>query len=382
MSGALAPLEPVAIDAVELRRVALPLVTPFVTATDVEKVREVVVVRIAAGAHEGWGECVALSEPTYTAEYTSAAAAVLEHHLVPRLLAERRPLDAGGVLDALAPVRGHNMAKASLEMAMLDLLLRRDGMSLAAHLGATRARVDSGVSVGMFDDTDALVSAVASYLEAGFRRVKLKIAPGRDVEPVRAVRDAFGADLTLQVDANGSYAGGEADRVRLLDEFDLLLIEQPLADDDVCGHAALASRLRTPLCLDETITSPRVAADVIALGACSVVNIKAGRVGGLDAAREVHDVCVDAGAAAWCGGMLETGIGRACNLAIAALPGCTLTGDISPSSRFFERDIVTEPVAMSADGTMPVPAAPGIGVEIDRSFLAEVTVGSPVTMRR
>lgn len=331
------------IDAVELRRVTLPLVEPFTTIHGTERERHLVVVRVL-GEHEGWGECAALSSPTYTEEWVEGAALVLRDELVPRLL------DGGlGALDAVA---GHPMAKASLEMAVLDAALRAAGRSLGEHLGATRRRVPSGIALGLDASADDVDAAVA----AGYRRVKLKVAPGHE-DAVRAVR-ALHPELPLQVDANGAYVGDTSGLTRL-DDLGLLLIEQPLAADDLLGHAALAPTLRTPLCLDESVSSRHSLELALAVHACRSVNLKPGRVGGLTVARAIHDRCVDAGIDLWCGGMLESGLGRAVNVALAALPGFTLPGDLAPSSRWFEEDL-TEPVTM-VDGHLEVPTAPGIG---------------------
>lgn len=346
------------IEAVELRRVTLPLVSPFRTSTGMERVRRVVVVRVLASGFEGWAECVAMTEPLYTSEYADAAAHVLQNHLVPRLL--DRQLRAEDVAPLLAAVKGHPMAKAALELAVLDAELRAAGRSFAAHLGATRDRVPAGISLGIATGLSELLDEVGAAVEAGYRRVKLKVRPGWDVEPVAAVRDRFGPDLLLQVDANGAYRLDDAAALAALDDYGLLLVEQPLADDDLAGHAELARRIRTPVCLDETITSARVAAEAITLGACSVVNVKPGRVGGYLEATRIHDVCVAAGVPAWVGGMLETGLGRAANVALAALPGFTLPGDLSASGRWYEEDL-TEPFELE-DGYLRVPTGLGIGV--------------------
>jgi o-succinylbenzoate synthase len=256
---------------------------------------------------------------------------------------------------------------------MLDAECRADGRSLASVLGATVDRVPSGVAVGMFSSTGALLDAVAAYVDQGYHRVKLKVEPGHDVVPVAAVRDAY-PSLALQVDANGSYDVHDLDHLRQFDAFGLVLLEQPLADDDFDGHAFLGRHLATPICLDESITSARVAEHAIAMGACRVVNIKAGRVGGYLEAVRIHDVCVRTNTPAWCGGMLESGIGRAANIALAALPGFTLPGDLSASARYFHRD-VTDAFTLD-DGFLHVPSGPGIGVVpiIDR--LREFTVGT------
>lgn len=353
------------VEAVELRRVELPLVAPFRTSYGEERVRRTVLVRVVgAGGEEGWGECVALPEPLYTSEWADGAFEVLRRHLAPRLVG----LDVGAeaVAGALAPVQGHPMAKASLELAVLDAGLRAAGRSLASALGAVVDRVPAGVSLGL----GATVDDVAACVERGYRRVKVKVAPGEDVEPVRALRAAF-PDLPLQVDANGAYASVE--ELRWLDELDLVLVEQPFAADDLAAHAALARAVRTPVCLDEAITSATSAAAAVAAGACSVVNVKAGRVGGYLEAVRVHDTCRSLGVPVWCGGMIETGLGRSANLALAALPGFTVVGDVSPSDRWFEEDL-TPPVVMDPDGTIAVPTGPGIGVAPLPDVLARRTL--------
>ncbi|MEO6087396.1 MAG: o-succinylbenzoate synthase, partial [Umezawaea sp.] len=272
------------------------------------------------------------------------------------------------------PFRGHRMAKAALEMAVLDAELRAEGRPLARELGATRDRVPCGVSVGITDSIGELLDTVGGYLDAGYVRIKLKIAPGWDVEPVRAVRERFGDDVLLQVDANTAYTVADARHLARLDPFGLLLIEQPLDEEDLLGHVELAKVLSTPICLDESITSARAAAAAIAMGACSIVNIKPGRVGGYLEARRIHDVCVANGVPVWCGGMLETGLGRAANVALAALPGCTLPGDTSASDRFYRTDITT-PFVLD-DGHLAVPTGPGLGVEPLDGVLEEVTTST------
>ena len=346
------------IEAVELRRISIPMISPFRVSFGVEHQRDILLVHIVGTETEGWGECVAMSRPLYSAEYTDGAEDVMRRHLLPRLF-EAGDVTADQVAEILRPLHGHPMAKAALEMAILDAELRAAGVSLADHLGAVRTEVDCGVSVGIHEDPAELVEVVDGYLAEGYRRIKLKIEPGHDVESVRAVRERFPAIL-LQVDANTAYTLGDAPQLAKLDEFDLLLIEQPLAEDDVRGHAELARLLRTPICLDESITSSRSAEDAIALGACRVVNIKAGRVGGYLQARRIHDVCEARGVPVWCGGMLETGLGRAANVALAALPNFTLPGDTSASGRYYAQDI-TEPFVLR-DGRLDVPQGPGLGV--------------------
>ncbi|MFJ3365702.1 o-succinylbenzoate synthase [Streptomyces anthocyanicus] len=355
---------------VELRHIEMPLVAPFRTSFGIATTREALLLRVVTGAGEGWGECVAMASPLYSSEYADAAADVLRRHLVPALAAVDR-LDAVAVAPALAPFQGHRMAKAALEMGVLDAELRAEGRPLARELGAVRDRVACGVSVGIMDCVPALLDSVAGYLDAGYVRVKLKIEPGWDVEPVRAVRERFGDEVALQVDANAAYTLADARHLARLDPYDLLLIEQPLPEEDILGHARLARLIRTPVCLDESITSARAAADAIRLDACAIVNIKPGRVGGYLEARRVHDVCVAHGVPVWCGGMLETGLGRAANVALAALPGFTLPGDTSGSDRYYRTDI-TEPFVVR-DGHLTVPTGPGLGVEPLETELGEAT---------
>ena len=346
--------------AVELRRISLPLVAPFRTSFGTQSDRDILLVRAVTPEAEGWGECVAGTDPLYSSEYVEGAHHVTRHHLAPRLLAAER-LTAGRVASLLEPVKGHRMAKAALETAVLDAELRASGTSLAEHLGAVRTAVDAGVSVGIMNSVGELLDAVEGYLEQGYRRIKLKIEPGWDLEPVRSVRERFGDEVLLQVDANAAYSLADARHLARLDPFGLLLIEQPLAEDDVSGHAQLARALRTPICLDESIESARDAAAAISLGACSIVNVKPGRVGGYLEARRIHDVCSAHGVPVWCGGMLETGIGRAANVALAALPNFSLPGDTSASDRYYRED-VTRPFVLE-EGRLRVPDGPGIGVD-------------------
>ena len=359
------------ISAVELHHISMPLVAPFRTSFGTQTERGVLLVRVVTPDAEGWGECVAMEAPLYSYETLETAALVLRTELVPRVLALGDVLTAARVGHVLEPVKGHPMAKAALELAVLDAELRAQGRRFADHIGAVRETVPAGVSVGIMDSIPALLDAVGGYLEQGYLRIKLKIEPGWDVEPVRAVRERFG-DIGLQVDANTAYVLGDARHLARLDPFDLLLIEQPLPEDDVRGHAELAKQIRTPVCLDESITSARSAADAIALGACSIINIKAGRVGGYLEAVRVHDVAQANGIPVWCGGMLETGLGRAANVALAALPGFTLPGDTSASDRYYRQDVTTQPFVLE-DGYVRVPSGPGLGVEPDRDVLAGLT---------
>jgi len=361
---------------VDLVRIAMPLVSPFRTSFGTQTDRDILLLRAVTDQAEGWGECVALPQPLYSSEYLESQADVLRRFLLPALGSDagRLALDLSGaaaVASVLAPVKGHRMAKAALEMAVLDAELRASGRSFARELGAVHDRVPSGVSVGIFDAIPQLLDAVAAYLADGYVRIKLKIEPGWDLEPVRAVRERFGDDVLLQVDANTAYTVRDARHLAQLDAFGLLLIEQPLEEEDILGHAELARQLTTPICLDESIVSAQSAAAAITLGACQVVNIKAGRVGGYLEARRIHDLARAHGVAVWCGGMLETGLGRAANAALAALPGFTLPGDVSASDRFYRTDI-TEPFVIE-DGHLHVPTGPGLGVTPIPEILDRVT---------
>ena len=346
------------LESLELLRVSLPLVSPFRTSFGTQTVREVLLVHVTTPDAEGWAECVAMTEPLYSSEYVDAAAHVMKHHLVPRLVGS--DLTAGRVGHLLEPVKGHRMAKAALETAILDAELRAAGMSFGNYLGGTVDRVPAGVSIGIMDSVPQLLDAVADYLAQGYVRIKLKIEPGWDYEPVKAVRERFG-DILLQTDANTAYTLGDWQQLAKLDAFDLLFHEQPLEEEDLRGHASLARVLKTPICLDESIVSARAAADAIAMGACTIVNVKPGRVGGYLESRRIHDVCVANDVPVWCGGMLETGIGRAANAALASLPGFTLPGDVSASNRYYSEDI-TEPFVLE-DGHITVPTGPGIGID-------------------
>lgn len=358
------------IDAVEVHRVRLPLVSPFTTSFGTQEERVALLVRVVpADAPAGWGECVALADPFYSSEHVAGAQVVIRDYLAP-LLMGAPDVHPQTVAPLLEHVVGHRMAKAALEMAVLDAELRELCQSFATWLGATRTRVPSGVSVGIQAGIPQLVDQVGEYLDQGYVRIKIKIRPGWDVEPVAALREAYG-DIPLQVDANSAYTLADAATLRELDRFGLLLIEQPLYEDDLRQHAQLAEMLETPVCLDESVVSARAAADAIALGATRVINVKPGRVGGYVEARRIHDIARANGVPVWCGGMLETGIGRAANAALAALPGFTLPGDISASDRFYRRDI-TEPVRM-VDGWIEVPDRPGLGAEPLEDVLAEVT---------
>lgn len=360
------------IERVEIRRIELPFVAPFETSGWREHANHSLIVRLWGGGAEGWGESPVGMGPWYNEETQATAWAMARQFLAPMILDAEisKPEDVDALYER---VRGNRIARSGFEFAAWDLFGRLEGRSLTAMLGGTRSRVEVGVSVGVQPDLDALIRVVGGYVEAGYRRVKLKIRPGWDIEPTRAVRETW-PNLLLQVDANSIYTLDHADHLAGLDAFDLLLIEQPLAHDDIFDHARLQGRLRTPICLDESIVSPDHARWAIELKACGVINIKPSRVGGLTAARRIHDMAAAAGLPVWCGGMLETGIGRAANVALASLPNFSLPGDISASDRYFHRDVVRNPFALNPDSTLSVPTASGSGAEVDEAFLDSVTI--------
>lgn len=403
------------IESVELHRVEVPLVRPFETSFGRETVREALLVRVRTDAGEGWGECVAGREPFYSSEYVDGAVAVMQRHLVPALLeappveappvegadgSERRaeghhgaagateaigsvPL-AASVAPTLAFVAGHRMAKAALESAVLDAELRAQGRSMGDCFGAVRDWVDCGVSVGIAPTLEELLDEAVGYLEQGYRRIKLKIKPGWDLTPVGAVRELLGPKGLLQVDANTAYTAADIPLLAELDDFGLLLIEQPFAEEDLATHARLAEACETPVCLDESILGVTTALDAIERGATSVINIKPGRMGGYLEALRVHEACLGVEVPVWCGGMLETGVGRAANVALAALPGFVLPGDTSASDRYYAEDL-TEPFVLGEGdhrGQLAVPTGPGTGVEVREELLREWAATPPVLLTR
>ena len=348
------------IAAVELSVVRLPLVRPFETSFGQVAAREFVMVALHDDGAVGWGECVADADPFYSAESTTTAWHVLTKYLVPSVLGRRvdRARDLAG---GWTRVRGHSMAKAAIEMAAWDLEAREAGRPLCELLGARARPIAAGVSIGIQPSVDALIDRIQTELAAGYRRVKLKIKPGWDVAPVEAVRDRLGA-IPLMVDANAAYTPADTPTLASLDRFDLMMIEQPLHYDDLVRHAALQHAIRTPVCLDESITGPAAAEDALALGACRVINIKPGRMGGFGPSLAVHEVARARGVPLWHGGMLESGIGRAHNLHLSTLEQFTLPGDVSASRRYFEPDLIDPPIEVASDGTIAVPPGPGIGV--------------------
>ena len=358
------------LEKIELGIIALPLVRPFRTSFGTQTSREVLIVKVVnENGTTGWAECVAMSEPLYSPEYVAGCLDLMKRFLIPALKS-KPTITAEEVAPVLKPFLGAPMAKAALETAILDAQLQDQKISLATYLGATKSRVACGVSVGIANDLEALAEEVSSYVEQGYRRIKLKIEPGWDIAAVKKIRDLY-PTILLQVDANQAYTRDDGKDLAALDEFNLLLIEQPLDEHDILGHALLAKQVKTPICLDESIISLQSARDALELKATTIINVKPGRVGGYIESVKIHDLCLKNKIPVWCGGMLETGIGRAANLALAALPGFTLPGDTSASSRYFKED-VTAPFVM-IDGYLDVPNTTGIGITPNLDFLDSIT---------
>jgi len=356
----------------ELRQVELPYVFPFETSFGRETVKSCLLVRLFADGMDGWGEVPAGRAPLYNEETVGTAWHVLEAFILPLILGRdfTHPKDFPAIVRHL---RRHNMAKAGVEAALWALYCHTHGLSLARALGGVRQQIPVGVSLGIEPTVDALLARIDTFLRQGYQRIKVKIKPGWDVDVVREVRRAFGSIL-LQVDANSAYTLDQVQVFKELDEFHLLLIEQPLAEDDIVDHAHLQAQLRTPLCLDESIATPDDARKAIGLGSCRVINIKAARMGGLCAGVATHNVCQAAQIPVWCGGLLETGIGRAANLALASLPNFVLPADLSASDRYFHEDIIDPPVTLNPDGTITVPQEPGLGFRILEDRMDRFTV--------
>ena len=376
------------IERVELRHIRMPLVHPFETSFGRQEERDVIIVKLFSQGLVGYGETASMAGPWYSYETIETCWHVQRDFLIPMMLG-RDLKSPAQLMDLFAPVRGHNMAKTGLEEAFWDLAARQDGMSLAqalrqaavvslsnhqdAALGGTRNEIECGVSIGIQATPSHLLKRIEAFLAEGYRRVKIKIKPGWDLSVVREVRRVF-PDIRLMVDANSAYTLDDAALFVALDEHHLLMIEQPLGYDDIVDHARLQGQIQTSLCLDESIHTPDHARQALDLESCRIINIKPGRVGGLHQAKRIHDLCQERAAPVWCGGMLETGIGRAHNVALASLPNFQLPGDISASKRYYQQDLVWPPFEITSEGMMAVPRGPGIGVEVDEEKLEEVTV--------
>ena len=368
----IAELPSLRLEGARLRVVALPLVSPFTTSFGTQTRREAVLVEVYGAGLRGLGECAAGVEPGYSYETRETSLEALRSYILPAVVGAE-PSTPAQLAARWNWVRGHNMAKAAAEMAILDLAGQMAGMSLAAILGGTKEEIPSGVSIGIQPSLPATLAMIEGYLAEGYRRIKLKCKPGYDIELAAEVRRAFPA-TALMLDANSAYTLSDLERLRQLDRFELMMIEQPLAHDDLVDHAALQAQLETSICLDESVESMADLRAAFRLGSGRILNIKAGRVAGLIPALAIHDACLAEGWPVWCGGMLETGIGRAANLALASLPGFTLPGDTSASDRYYHQDILETPFRLSPHGTLPVPKGPGLGVVVDEAALDRATV--------
>ncbi len=361
------------IDSFVLRQIRMPLVHFFETSFSRTYERDIILVEARGEGISGWGEITAGENPFYNEEWTESAWLIARDFAAPRLL-NRELADAEEAYGLMAHIRGHNMAKGGLETALWDLQARRHSQPLWKEIGGgARKEIPCGVSIGIQDTVDQLIAKIEVELEVGYQRIKMKIKPGWDVDVIREVRKRF-PDIRLMADANSAYTLADTDRLRALDEFYLMMIEQPLAHDDIIDHAELQSKLHTAICLDECIRSAHHAEQAIKLGACRIINIKLGRVAGFGEAKRLHDVCEKASIPVWCGGMLEAGIGRAHNIALSTLPNFILPGDVSASRRYWKRDIITPPVEVTCDGVIEVRNDPGFGYPIDLDYIKAITV--------
>jgi O-succinylbenzoate synthase len=360
------------IEEVTLRELRMKLVAPFGTSVDFTDERRIILTEVVADGVIGWGECVAGEKPFYSPETTDTAWMVMRDFLWP-VIRQQEIAAAADVWQLLERVRGHNMAKAALEAAIWDVEAKQKGVPLSKLLGGTRTEISSGVSIGIKDSLDELVAAVRKELAAGYQRIKIKIKPGKEVPQVKRLREEF-PGIKLMVDANSAYRMEDWPLLKQLESFYLMMIEQPLGWDDLYGHVELQKKLATPICLDECIHTEEQARAAILLGACKIINIKMGRVGGHTVARRIHDLCQKNGMPVWCGGMLESGIGRAHNIAISTLPNFTLPGDVTASRRYWDEDIIEPEVTVSPEGTIRVPTSPGIGFAPRRERIEKLTV--------
>jgi O-succinylbenzoate synthase len=364
------------IERIELREIHLPLVSPFETSFGVTTGRRIILVKAFAEGLHGWGECTCNEGPFYNHEATDTAWIVMRDYAAPYTIGKEigSPEEAASLT---ARIRGNKMARAAIETAIWDLEARRRAVPLWQLLGGTREEIPCGVSIGLQETDAALLKKIETELAAGYQRIKIKIKPGRDYEMARAVRQEF-PGIKLTVDANSAYTLKDVDMLRRLDELDLMLIEQPLAYDDIIDHAELQRQIRTPVCLDESILSVEDARKAIELGACRIINVKLGRVGGHAAARKIESYCRERNTPVWCGGMLEAGIGRAHNIAMSTLPGFVMPGDVSASKRYWREDIITPPVDVTPNGTIARRSEPGIGYEVNEKLITALTVRTEI----
>ncbi len=362
------------IELLTLREIRMRLKAPFETSFGVTQDRRILLVEVTADGLRGWGEITALESPCFNSETTDTAWHIVCDFIAPMLVGQDIAM-AAEFPGVVSGVRGHNMAKAGVENALWDIESQQNGVPLWKWLGGTRQEITCGVSLGLRENPQALVHKVEIELASGYQRIKLKIKPGKDIDFVSGVRKRF-PDILLSVDANSAYRLQDAEHLHELDVFDLLMIEQPLEWDDIYSHVELQKRLRTAICLDECINNDRQAAEAIGFGACRIINIKLGRVGGHSGARKVHDVCRSRNVPVWCGGMLESGIGRAHNIAMSTLPGFDLPGDVSASQRYWTEDIIEPEVEVTNRGTIPAPGTPGLGYAVNRELIERLTVRS------
>jgi O-succinylbenzoate synthase len=361
------------IQSIELREIRLPLLHFFETSFGRTTERRIVLARLTdANGVEGWGECTAGEGPFYSDEWTDSAWSTLVEFLAPMVLRQNIE-SATDAFSLMKPVRGHRMAKATIETACWDLEAKSAGVPLWKHLGGTRTEVSSGVSIGIQDTPEILLEKIRKEVDAGYQRIKIKIKPGWDLNIVERVRKEF-PDIRLMGDANSAYKLSDVALFQQLDQFNLMMLEQPLAHDDIFDHATLQRQIKTPVCLDESIRSAEDASHAICLGSCKIINVKLGRVGGHSEAKRIEKITRDNEIPIWCGGMLESGIGRAHNIAMSTLAGFTLPGDVSASARYWEEDIIEPPVKVSPRGTIKVPESPGIGFEINLPRIDALTV--------
>ncbi len=361
------------LELIELVQIRLPLVHFFETSFGRTTEREIILVRVVdSDGAVGWGECTAGEGPFYSYEWIETAWNTIKRYLAPILIGPEIE-SASRTFEMMSHVRGHRMAKAALETACWDLEAKRSDIPLWQHLGGTRNEIPCGVSIGIQDSVDELIDKIKTELDAGYQRIKIKIKPGWDTQVLESVRNRF-PTMRLMADANSAYRLGDLTHLRSMDQYNLMMIEQPLSHDDIFDHARLQKELRTPICLDESIHSTDDARHALEMGACRIINVKLGRVGGHSEARRVETVCRESGVPVWCGGMLESGIGRSHNIAMSTLEGFSLPGDVSASSRYWTKDIIEPEVIVSRRGTIVPPLSPGIGFEVVRSRIDEVTV--------
>ncbi|MFC7392291.1 o-succinylbenzoate synthase [Scopulibacillus cellulosilyticus] len=361
------------IEKVTMRQMKMILKSPFQTSFGTQLEREFILTEVQADGLTGYGECVVSKDPLYNEETVGTAWHILEQFLIPMVLeqAEFSHPDEAGQL--FSPIRRNNMAKSAIEGAIWDLYAKQQNLPLAKALGGTKDKIEVGISIGIEEDINQLFRNVENYIEQGYRRFKFKIKPGKDVEIIRALRSRFG-DIPMMADANSAYTLNDMDTLKELDYFNLMMIEQPLAHDDIIDHAKLQKQLKTPVCLDESIHSCEDARKAIELGSTRIINIKIGRVGGLSEAKRIHDLCREKGVPVWCGGMLESGIGRAHNIAMTSLPNFILPGDTAASSRYWYEDVISPEVTVNKDGTIDIPLSPGIGYQPKPELLDKYTV--------